>query len=121
MNYLLAAVTAGLLILAFPRFDLVWLAPVALAPLLIAVAREPRPLKRFLLGYVCGVIYWFGVCYWIQAVLAMYAGVGSAVAWALFALFCLTKALHIAVCHLDRDPQRRDAGNRPRAPHNDAR
>ena len=97
MNYLLAATTASLLILAFPRFDLVWLAPVALAPLLIAVAREPRPLRRFLLGYVCGVIYWFGVCYWIQTVLALYAGVGSAVAWALFALFCLVKALHMAV------------------------
>jgi apolipoprotein N-acyltransferase len=97
LNYFLAAASASLLILALPRFDLVWLAPVALAPLLIAVAREPRPLHRFLLGYVCGVIYWFGVCHWIQTVLAMYAGIGSAVAWALFALFYLTKALHMAV------------------------
>jgi apolipoprotein N-acyltransferase len=70
---------------------------VALAPLLAAAAREPRPLRRFLLGYVCGIVYWFGVCYWIQTVLALYAGVGATVAWALFALFCLAKALHMAV------------------------
>jgi apolipoprotein N-acyltransferase len=97
MRYLLAALTAVLLILAFPYFDLVWLAPVALAPLLVAVAREPRPMHQFLLGYVCGVIYWFGVCYWIQFTLAEYAGVGPVVAWALFALFCLAKAMHMAV------------------------
>jgi apolipoprotein N-acyltransferase len=97
LRYLLSALTAVLLILAFPRVDLAWLAPVALAPLLVAVAREPRPMQRFLLGYVCGVLYWFGVCYWIQFTLAEYAGVGTAVAWALFALFCLAKAMHMAV------------------------
>jgi len=96
-RYLLAALSAALLILAFPRFDLVWLAPVALAPLLIATALEPRPMQRLLLGYVCGVIYWFGVCYWIQTTLALYAGVGVAVSWALFALFCLAKAIHMGV------------------------
>jgi len=96
-RYLLAALSAALLILAFPRFDLVWLAPVALAPLLIATVLEPRPLHRFLLGYAAGVIYWFGVCYWIQTTLALYAGVGVAVSWALFALFCLAKAIHMGV------------------------
>ena len=29
--------------------------------------------------------------------LALYGGVGAAVAWALFALFCLAKALHMGV------------------------
>jgi apolipoprotein N-acyltransferase len=56
LSYALALLTAILLILAFPRFDIVWLAPVALAPLLVAVAREPRPLRRFLLGYACGIV-----------------------------------------------------------------
>lgn len=96
-RYLLAALSAVLLILAFPRFDLVWLAPVALAPLLIAVVLEPRPMQQFLLGYACGVIYWFGVCYWIQFTLALYGGVSVAGSWALFALFCLAKAIHMAV------------------------
>ena len=97
MNYLLAALTALLLIFAFPRFDLVWLAPVALAPLLVAVVREPRPLRRFAAGYVFGVIYWFGVCYWIQFTLSVYGNLGEAAGWAVFLLFCLVKALHMAV------------------------
>ena len=100
MNYLLAAVSAVLLILAFPRFDIVWLAPVALAPLLIAAAREPRPWRRFLVGYACGVIYWFGVCYWIQFTLAVFGGIGAAAGWAVFLLFCLAKALHMGVFSL---------------------
>ena len=96
-RYLLAALSAVLLILTFPRVDLAWLAPVALTPLLIAVSLEVRVRQRLLLGYVCGIIYWFGVCYWIQGTLASYAGVGGAGSWALFALFCLAKALHMAV------------------------
>jgi apolipoprotein N-acyltransferase len=94
-KYWLAALSAILLILAFPRFDLAWLAPVALAPMLVAVERERRPLYRFLTGYLCGVIYWFGVCYWIQFVLAVYGGIGAAAGWAVFMLFCLVKALHM--------------------------
>jgi len=96
-RYLLAGLTALLLILAFPRFDLVWLAPVALAPLLIAAALEPRPAQRFLLGYAAGVIYWFGVCYWIQGTLALYGGVSVPASWVLFSLFCLAKAIHLGV------------------------
>ena len=99
-RYALAALSAVLLILAFPRFNLVWLAPVALAPLLIAVALETRPAQRFLLGYASGIIYWFGVCYWIQSTLALYAGVGATASWALFALFCLAKAIHMGILAL---------------------
>lgn len=97
MNYALAALTAILLILAFPRFDLIWLAPIALTPLLIALAREAGHFRRALLGYLCGVIYWFGVCYWIQFVLSFYGGLGQIAAWAVFLLFCLAKAAHMAV------------------------
>jgi apolipoprotein N-acyltransferase len=85
------------LILAFPRFQIVWLAPVALAPLLVAVAREPRWRRRFLLGWAAGVVYWFGVCYWIQFVLAFHGGLGQAAGWAVFLLFCVAKALHMGV------------------------
>ncbi len=68
----------GLLILVFPRFNLAWLAPFALTPLLIAAAREPRPWRRFLMGWACGIVFWFGVCYWIQFVLAFHGGLGDA-------------------------------------------
>lgn len=92
-----ALLTALLLVLAFPRFNFVWLAPVALTPLLVAVAREARPWRRFLLGHLAGVVYWFGVCYWIEGVLANYGGLNTALAWLAFLLFCAIKALHMAV------------------------
>ena len=95
MNYILAVLSALLLILIFPRFDFVWLAPVALCPLLIAVTRERRAGPRFLLGYLAGALYWCGVCYWIGGVLAKFGGISSVLAWLLLALFCLVKALHM--------------------------
>jgi apolipoprotein N-acyltransferase len=97
LNWVLALLSAALLILTFPKFSLVWLAPIALAPMLLAVSREARPARRFLLGWSAGVVYWFGVCYWIQAVLASYAGVSNASGWALFMLFCAAKAIHMGV------------------------
>ncbi len=97
LNLVLALASAALLILAFPRFDLTWLAPAALTPLLIAVARERRHRRRFLLGWVSGVAYWFGACYWIQRVLAFHGGLGEIAGWAVFSLFAAAKALHMGV------------------------
>lgn len=95
LNAGLALLSAALLILTFPKFSIVWLAPVALAPLLVAVAREVRPRQRFLLGWIAGVVYWFGVCYWIQFVLSFHGGTGDAAGWALMLLFSVIKALHM--------------------------
>jgi apolipoprotein N-acyltransferase len=97
LSWVLALVSAALLVLTFPRFSLVWLAPFALTPLLIALAREPRPRRRFLMGWAAGIVYWFGVCYWIQFVLAYHGGVGEAAGWVLLLLFCCAKALHLGV------------------------
>ncbi len=96
LNWLLAVATGGLLILIFPRFDVAWLAPFALGPLLVAAARESRPWQRFFMGWACGIVFWFGVCYWIQFVLAFHGGLGDPLGWAVFMLFCLTKGLHLA-------------------------
>jgi apolipoprotein N-acyltransferase len=96
LNWVLALASAALLILTFPQFHFVWFAPIALTPLLVAVARERRPLRRFWLGWAAGFVYWFGACYWIQFDLATYGGVGNAAGWALFTLFSVTKGLHMA-------------------------
>jgi len=96
LNWVLALVSAALLILSFPGYNIAWLAPVALAPLLVAVAREDRPWRRFLMGWAAGTVYWFGVCYWIQFVLSFHGGLGDAAGWAVFTLFAVTKALHLA-------------------------
>lgn len=97
MNFALAFVSGLALVLIFPRFNLTWLAPVALTPLLVALMREARPRRRFLLGYITGVVYWFGVNYWIQFVLSFHGGVGDPGGWALFVLFCLAKAIQTGI------------------------
>jgi apolipoprotein N-acyltransferase len=97
LNLLLALASAGLLILAFPRANLAWLAPVAITPLLIAMAREPRAKRRFVVAWASGFAFWLGVCYWIQFVLAVHGGVGQAAGWALVVLFAIAKGLHLAV------------------------
>ena len=96
LNWLLALLSAALLVLAFPGFHITYLAPIALAPLLLAAAREMRPRRRFLLGWAAGTAYWFGVCYWIEYTLAIYGGLGSLAGWAVFCLFAVTKGLHLA-------------------------
>lgn len=96
-SLLLSLATAVLLILTFPRFDISCLAAVALAPLLMAAASEPSPWRRLLLGEAAGVVYWFGVCYWIQFVLAYHGGLGEWGGWGTFLLFCLAKSVHLAV------------------------
>ena len=93
LNTILALLSAVLLIALFPNYNLAVLAPLALTPLLIAAAREPSPRRRFAFGCMSGVVYWFGLCNWIQWTLQEHAGVSSATAWFLFILFCLAKAL----------------------------
>ena len=97
LNFALSIASAVMLVLLFPRFSFVWLAPVSLTPLLIACARETRWKWRFLLGYTAGFVYWFGLCNWIQWTMAEHAGVSDAVAWLLFVLLCLAKALQLGV------------------------
>src|SRR5271168_1789516 len=100
VNPALALLTAVLLILTFPRANQTWLASFALVPLLCALGREPRPLRRFLLGWICGSVYWFGVCYWIQGTLLHYGDMGTFGSWGTFVLFCLIKALHLGLFSL---------------------
>ncbi|MBV8818725.1 MAG: apolipoprotein N-acyltransferase, partial [Acidobacteriaceae bacterium] len=97
LNYALAVLSGVLLTLAFPPFNFIWFAPFALTPLLLALAWEPRPRHRFLLGYLTGNVYWFGVCSWIQFVLEVHGGMGRWGGWGTFLLFSLIKSLHMAV------------------------
>ena len=64
LHALLSLATAGLLLLTFPKFDVSWLAPFALTPLLIALARTPDGWQRFVYGWACGIFFWFFLCTW---------------------------------------------------------
>ncbi len=98
MTWALAILTAVLLILIHPGADLPWIAPFALAPLLLAL-RLKRPGLRggFALGFAAGMVYWFVHCNWIQFVLEVHGGMGRWGGWGCFLLFCAYKALHLGV------------------------
>lgn len=93
----LALLSGVLLVLTFPDANLSFLAPVALAPLLVAVTQTASLAQRFLLGWICGVAYWLGTCYWIQFTLENYGELNLPLSLLALALFALAKGLHMAV------------------------
>lgn len=97
LNWLLALASAVILVALYPGYGIYLLAPVALTPLLVACGRETNWKERALFGYVSGIVYWFGLCNWIQWTLAHHAGVSDIVAWLLFLLFCLAKAVQTGI------------------------
>jgi apolipoprotein N-acyltransferase len=94
---LLSLATAFLLLATFPKFNYRFLAPVALTPLLIALARTRDGWQRFVYGWAAGVFYWFFLCTWIQFVLEAHGGMGVFGSWGSFVLFSVLKGLHMAV------------------------
>ena len=97
MNLVLALVSALLLVLLFPGFNFTWLAPVALAPILVACAREPSWKRRWFYGWAAGAVFWCGMCPWIEFVMDVHGGMGPWGGWGTFVLFGLYKGLHMAV------------------------
>ncbi len=93
LNYLLALLSGVLLVLIHPRVEAWFLAPIAIAPLVYALAREWVPKHRFLLGYVTGLAFWSGINYWIEAVISYYGQLGHVAGVVVFILFCLLKAV----------------------------
>ena len=65
--YLLSIISAGLLLLSFPRFDFHYLAWIALVPFFFAVSGT-RGLKRFLCGYIFGMFFLGALLWWITVV-----------------------------------------------------
>jgi apolipoprotein N-acyltransferase len=108
--WLLVFVSAGLQILIFPLLNLYILSWIALAPLLMALLRAhppetlqlkqgvkllpAKPWQGFLLGYVCGILWYAGTCYWIYSTMRHYGGLSTAAAIAVLILFCLYLALY---------------------------
>lgn len=97
LHTLLCLLSAVLLLLVFPKFDVRWLAPFALTPLLIALARTPNAWQRFVYGWAAGIFFWFFLCTWIQFVLEVHGGMGRWGGWGSFLLFSILKGLHLAV------------------------
>ena len=103
-----AALSAGLLELPFPlagplpvwRSSFAWF---GLVPLLWAVlsgsgSEHPRPLKRgFLLGYLCGFLWYMGNCYWIRDTMAKYGDLPAIIPVLLLIGFSLVLGLYFGL------------------------
>ncbi len=73
---LLSVLTAILLILAFPDFELWILAWFALVPLLVAIERNKNSTsKSFWLGLFSGTIFFYGSCWWLTYAPIYYGGI----------------------------------------------
>ncbi|HEX6803273.1 MAG TPA: apolipoprotein N-acyltransferase [Terriglobales bacterium] len=106
----LAILSAGLQVVTFPLPNIYVLSWIAVAPLLVALlrARQPEtlqlqgaeklqpasPWQGFLLGYLCGILWYGGNCYWVYNTMKQYGGISAAGAAGLLILFCLYLGLY---------------------------
>jgi len=108
----LALGSAVLQILIFPLPGLYWLAWIAVAPLIVAIfgAQVPETLQLqldsrarllpatpgqgFVLGYLCGMVWFAGTCYWIFDTMHRYGGLPNPVALLALVLFCMYLGLY---------------------------
>ena len=90
-----AGVTTLLLIFSFPNFELYPLAWIALVPLLIVIARNPSPLKAFILGWATGSVFFYATCYWLTYSMIHYGGLPTVLAY----LLLIPAAVLVGVFH----------------------
>lgn len=78
-----AIVSALLLIVSFPDFNLWPLAWIALVPLLFVVTRCAQPGRAFFLGWLFGSVFFYGSCYWLTYSMIHFGGISP---WLAFPL-----------------------------------
>lgn len=92
MNFILAFVSGLLLILIFPKFNLYFLAYIALVPLLASIKRSRSTFEAVLCGALSGVIFFAGILFWMNT-LSKWAGAWAYLSWISLAVF---QALFVA-------------------------
>jgi apolipoprotein N-acyltransferase len=110
----LTVVSAVLQVLIFPLPNLYCLSWIAVAPLIVAILRcrapeTPRlqlqlddqvrllpgtPWQGFVLGYLCGILWFAGTCYWIFDTMHRYGGLPIPAAMLALGLFCMYVGLY---------------------------
>jgi apolipoprotein N-acyltransferase len=108
------SILSGILqVVIFPSPSFYFLCWIALAPLIISVLRArdqdavqllaeggssylaPASLRQgFLLGYVSGIVWYLGSCYWIYHAMHVYGGLNAFVSVLMLVLFALYLALY---------------------------
>jgi apolipoprotein N-acyltransferase len=84
-----AALTGLLLVACFPKPAVHSLTWIACLPLLLALLAEPGPGRAFSCGYLAGVVYFAGACYWFVEVTHAYGGLRPVLALTALVLFVL--------------------------------
>ena len=108
--WLLAILSAILQVVIFPLPNLYMLSWIAVAPLMVAILRTRRPptlqlqgaekllpaspMQGFFLGYVTGIIWYCGNCYWIYSTMKQYGGINALGAAGLLFVFALYLGLY---------------------------
>ena len=119
----LAIFSGALQLLPFPiagplplwRTAFAW---IALVPLLYALLgrdardRPPSLLQGAALGYLCGVIWYAGNCYWIYQTMYLYGGLPKPISFGILILFALYLGLYHALFALMLSAMRRSAYSR---------
>src|SRR6266550_3299171 len=78
-----ATLSAVLLILSFPDFNLWPLAWYALVPLLLVLTINRGRWRPFFLGWVFGTVFFYGSCYWLTYSMIHTGGISPLIAYAL--------------------------------------
>jgi apolipoprotein N-acyltransferase len=94
LSAVFAIISAILLILAFPNFEFWILAWFALVPLFFAIEREKESVvKSFLVGWLFGLVFFFGTCWWLTFAPITYAGMPWLLVY--FFMFCAAAVVGI--------------------------
>lgn len=94
VSAVLSIVSALLLILAFPNYEYSLLAWFALVPLFFAIEREKESVvKSFLVGWLFGLVFFFGTCWWLTFAPITYAGMPWLLTY--FFMFCAASVVGI--------------------------
>jgi apolipoprotein N-acyltransferase len=108
----LTLISAVLQVAIFPLPNFYWLSWIAVTPLIVAIlrARAPEtmqlqlddqahllpatPRQGFVLGYLCGILWFAGTCYWIFDTMHRYGGLPVPAAVLALILFCMYVGLY---------------------------
>ncbi len=92
-NVALAAISGLLMVFSFPEWNLWSLGWVATAPLIMAIAREQRFFRSFLLGTIASTIFYTGSSHWVTHSMNNYGGLALWLCYLITVLFSLVLAV----------------------------
>ncbi len=88
-----ALLSGVLLVLSFPQPQLTLLAWVALAPLLIVLTQKRARWRLFLCGYLTGIVFFAGSCFWVFGTMRTYGHLSATASALVLLLFVVALAL----------------------------